>query len=339
MLESPTGASDGRTHDPMPMRPRRQPQPKPGRQTPAKKRPTVTIIGAGRLGTALGIALKEAGYRVDPVVTKRAATAKRAARLIGSPTKGLPLRKYLDSVTPAHLVIIATPDDAIAEVAADLARVFSQVSPQEKQQKRVALHTSGALSSEVLRPLRKSGFATGSMHPLVSVSEAQAGASWLTRAYFSVEGDEPAIRSAKQIVRDLGAQSFSIDAAEKALYHAAALMASPNLTALLDIALEMLSRCGVSSTQARKVLLPLVQSTFENLANQTPKAALTGTFKRRDLATVRKHVAAIKSQDLSDALTAYAILGMHSLSLSGSGADPKAVAIQKVLNKLLKKSR
>jgi predicted short-subunit dehydrogenase-like oxidoreductase (DUF2520 family) len=319
---------------------RRHLKPAPSRKRPARTKPTAAIVGAGRLGTALGIALKAAGYGVDVVVTKHAATAKRAARIIGSPTRGRPFSEYVASVhIPSGLLIIATPDDAIADVAAQLAAVFSRDSAKSKPHRLVALHTSGALSSEVLRPLQEQGFATGSLHPLVSVSEARAGANWLGRAHFSVEGDAPAVRLAKQIVRDFGAQSFLIDPATKALYHAAALMASPNTTALFDIALEMLNRCGVSRDQARRILLPLVKSTLENLSTQAPRTALTGTFKRRDLATVQKHIAAIESQNLSEALMAYAILGQRSLSLTKSGRDPKAVEIQRVLSELLRKVR
>ena len=77
--------------------------------------------------------------------------------------------------------------------------------------------------------------------------------------FFSVEGDTAARRVGERIVRDLGGQAFTIAAASKPLYHAAALMASPNLTALVDIALEMLSRCGLSANRSRRVLLPLLE--------------------------------------------------------------------------------
>ena len=290
-------------------------------------RPSVSIIGAGRVGTALGLALKAANYRVEIVVTKHRVSARRAATLIGPQTVGLVedqldglSRSQLASFNRASLTIIATPDDSIAPLAQRLATVFRfksiGLARREKSTPTVALHTSGALSSEVLKPLRKLGFAIGSLHPLLSISDPKSGANLFSRAFFSVEGDAPAVRVARSIVRNLGGRTFSIPADAKALYHAAALTASPNIIALFDIALEMLSSCGLSRRRARQVLLPLVESTLANLKLQDPKLALTGPFKRGDAATIRKHIAAMRSADLHDALAAYALLGRRSLAMA-----------------------
>ena len=125
------------------------------------------------------------------------------------------------------------------------------------------------------------------------------------------------------LVRQLGGQSFQIRPEMKALYHAAALMASPNLTALFDIALEMLTRCGMSPIRARHVLLPLVESTLANLVRQDPRSALTGTFKRGDLATTVKHINAMKAEKLIEALQAYVVLGNRSLTLANHPRNEK----------------
>jgi len=239
----------------------------------------------------------------------------------------------------SSLLIISTPDDAIQDVASRLASSLESTLSTESGRRRgkVALHTSGALSSAVLEPFKKQGYSVGSLHPLVSISDSRTGAEWLTRAYFSLEGDASAIRTGKRVVRDFGGQAFEIDAEAKALYHAAALMASPNMTALFDVALEMLSRCGLSRNKAQKVLLPLVESTVHNLSAQDPSRALTGTFKRGDLTTVRKHITAIESQNLSEALKVYVLLGLHSLRLAGA-SDPQANEIKKILERALKES-
>lgn len=229
------------------------------------------------------------------------------------------LPKHRELLDQSSVILISTPDDAIASVAAELAALPRfRTAPATSL---VVLHTSGALTSDVLAPLRQHGIAVGALHPLVSISEGRSGADWLTRAFFSVEGDARATRLARQIVNDLGAEAFTIKASAKPLYHAAALMASPNLTALIDIAFEMLSRCGLTANQSQKVLLPLLRSTIENLATADPSHALTGTFKRGDIATVRKHVAAISSQKLYDALEAYVLLGRRSMKLANHKAS------------------
>jgi len=239
------------------------------------------------------------------------------------------------------VILIATPDDVIAEVARELA---SRLPPrpgsrnQERRTIQVAMHTSGALSAEMLAPLKRRGLSTASFHPLVSISDPVKGAEWLARAFFGLEGDAAAIHIAKRIVRDLGGQSFTIKASNKPLYHAAALMASPNLTALFDIAMEMMNRCGLPLAQARKVLLPLLESTLENLSKQNPARALTGTFKRGDVATVRKHLEAIASQKLYDALDAYILLGRRSLSFT-KDTPANAKAIEKLLRRASAQTR
>ena len=286
------------------------------------KRPSVLIVGAGRLGTAMGLALKAKGYEIDVVVTRRLVAARQAARAFGPGTMALSAPQLLrfsarlqDCLNRCSLVLIATPDDSIARIAEQLAVIFK--SKSVRSLRRIALHTSGALSARVLRPLRSAGFATGSLHPLISISDSRSGSETLASAFFSVEGDPKAVRVASSLVRDLGGRSFRIDSRRKALYHAAAVTAAPNMTALFDIALEMLGRCGLSPQRARQVLLPLAESTLANLARQDPAQALTGTFKRGDVATVEKHLAALKSANLPQALAAYVLLGQRSLSLVG----------------------
>lgn len=279
------------------------------------------IVGAGRLGTAMGLALKARGYDIDVVVTRRPVAARLAATAFGPGTMALSALQLTrfgprlqDRLTHCSIVLIATPDDIIPGIAQQLAVLFKAKSA--RLPRRIALHTSGALSSAVLGPLRSAGFAVGSLHPLVSISDPRSGSKALARAFFSVEGDPAAIRGASSLVRDLGGRSFKIDSRRKALYHAAAVTAAPNMTALFDIALEMLGRCGLSPQRARQVLLPLAESTLANLATQDPARALTGTFKRGDVSTVEKHLAALKSANLPQALAAYVLLGKRSLSLA-----------------------
>lgn len=290
------------------------------------KRHSVAIIGAGRLGTALGLALKEKGHKIKLVVTHRSSTARRAAKIFGSRTLALSSlqlnqlgARQDDLLNRCSLILIATPDDRIPSIVAALAPLLTPDSAR-----RVALHTSGALAADVLGPLRSARMAVGSLHPLVSISDSRSGARALTRAFFSVEGDPQAVRAAKSLVKQLGGQSFNIDSGRKALYHAAAVTAAPNMTALFDIALEMLGRCGLSARRARQVLLPLVESTVANLATQDPARALTGTFKRGDLSTVRKHIAALNSANLPQALAAYLLLGQRSISLARKGKSNRA---------------
>lgn len=300
----------------------------PGKQrkTSARK-PTVSIIGAGRLGTAFARALSNHGYTIEAVVAGTSRHAEKAAALVSRPSPLALTSKQLDQLPASDILFITTPDDAIEEAARQLAaRIESGRMKQGKSRIRTALHASGALSSAVLESIRGAGFATGSLHPLVSVSDPLQGARSLSSAFFCVEGSVAAVRVALRIVRALGAQSFSISAGDKALYHAAAVMASGHTTALFDIVLEMLARCGLTEARARSVLLPLLKSTLENLYLTDPAHALTGTFARADTATVRRHLAALHSQKMAGALAAYVLLGERSLRLAKrAGANPDSL--------------
>jgi len=274
--------------------------------TKRKQKPTVSIIGAGRLGTTLAVALSRKGYSIESLVARHAQTARKAAGLLNGDTQALAAKQF-NLLKPADLFLIATPDDQVASVAAELAKL-------DLDRKPAALHTSGALSAEVLSPLRKKGWSTGSIHPLVSVTDG--GRAELRGAFWSLEGDKEALRIGKAIVDDLGGESFSIRSEDKPLYHAAAVMSAGNVVALFDVAIEMLVRCGLSRKTARGILQPLIASTVQNLETRDPVDALTGTFARGDIETVKLHIAALEKRKLSDATELYRLLGRRSLKLA-----------------------
>lgn len=270
-----------------------------------KQKPEVSIIGSGRLGTTLAVVLARRGYPIQSLVARTLQSARKAARFLDAEVQVLAAKK-LHSLRPASVFLITVPDDQIAGVAEELSRVDFNSGRGP-----TAFHTSGALSSDVLKPLRKKGWHTGSIHPLVSVSHAGVP---LEGGFWSVEGDKPAVRTGKAMVRDLGGKSFSIRTEDKPLYHAAAVMVSGNVVALFDVALEMLAGCGLKRQTAQEILLPLITSTVRNLETKDPAHALTGTFSRGDLETVKRHLAALSGNH--DALELYRLLGKRSLKLT-----------------------
>ena len=290
-----------------------------------KEKPSVSVIGTGRLGTALAVALAAQGYEIRSLVARRIGSARKAATLVDEAAPALsktapvqhssavaankPNASTADQIRllpQADLFLISVPDDQIATVAAQLSKL-------QLRRKPVALHTSGALSSDVLSPLAAQGWSVGSVHPLISIPDANAP---LRGAFWSVEGDQRAVRVAKMLVRDLEGTSFSIRAADKALYHAAAVMTSGSVTALFDVALEMLVAAGLTRRTARRVLQPLLVSTVQNLETKDTRDALTGTFSRGDVETVKRHLASLKQHNLADALELYCSLGKRSLKIA-----------------------
>lgn len=293
-----------------------------------KKKPTLTIIGPGRLGMALGLALSKSNYPINALVGRERQQTKRAARLLDVQPRVV-VAKDLSRLHVSDLVLITTPDDQIPSVAEEL----SQKS--QWNGRPVVLHTSGALSSEILNPLAKLGWHTGSIHPLVSVSDSLEGANSFAGTYWCLEGDKVALKLSKTLVADLKGRSFSINSADKPLYHASAVMTSGNVVAVFDIALDMLSECGLTKSDAQKVLLPLLRSTVDNLVTRNPSAALTGTFSRGDVATVDRHINSLSKKRLAEALEVYRLLGKKSLKLAAAkGLNP--TARKKIEKKLTK---
>ena len=261
----------------------------------------------------MAIALDRKKYKITSVVARRFETAARAAQQILPPPEIL-TAENLAALPPSDIVFITTPDPEIEPTAMRLA------ANRNFNSETIFLHTSGSLSSAVLSRLKNVGANTGSLHPLVSVSDSGAGAERFAGAFFCVEGERRAVAAAKQIAADLGGESFEINPEFKTLYHAAALMTAGHLVALFDVAAETLSRCGVEESEARRILLPLAQSAVENLGRQTPAAALTGTFARADAETMQRHLESLTTNEA--ALRVYVELGKRSIELaSEQGAD------------------
>ncbi|HEY1402882.1 MAG TPA: DUF2520 domain-containing protein, partial [Pyrinomonadaceae bacterium] len=240
------------------------------------------------------------------------------------------------------LILVTTPDDQIAQVAAHLAAVSVTRSTQPPHGRpRVVLHTSGALSSDTLAPLGEHGYSLGSLHPLVSISDLAGGARNLRGAFYCLEGEARALTAARKIVRALDGRSFSVAARDKALYHAAAVITSGHTVALFSLASDLLALCGLTDACARRVLLPLLASTLDNLRAHAPDEALTGTFARADLSTVRKHLAALREAG-HGATAVYALLGERSLQVAArrNEFDSSVVAqIARLLRQALSASR
>jgi len=284
----------------------------------AKSKPSLTIIGAGRLGTALAIALSRVGYPIHSLVSRRRARLKQAAALLDGNVSLLVL-KELQQV--GNIVLITTPDDQLPSVTTHLGALEIN-----RQQLHIALHTSGAVSSKILSPLSDRRWHVGSIHPLVSVSDSLSGAESLQSAFWCLEGDRKALQQARRIVEDLRGNSFSIKSSAKPLYHAAAVMSSGNVVALFDTALDMLERSGLKRDKAHKVLMPLLQSTLINLRKSSPAKSLTGTFSRGDIATVERHLKALAGRDVHDARELYRLLGRKSLLLATENGLHRATA-------------
>lgn len=244
--------------------------------------PRVTIIGAGRMGQGLGLALKRRGYKI--------ALVARTARDVTPPLM-LHQGSRAEATSGAELVLIATPDDAIASVAAELAAEGAITRDQ------VVLHLSGLLDRNALLPLEETGAGCGSFHPLQSVAEAATAAERLKGAYVGIEGDDRALVAAERLANTLRMIPVRIPAAAKPAYHAGAAFVANYTVALVGVAERLARAAGVPPEIAARIYLPLLGGAVANLNAMGPAAALTGAVRRGDEQTIRAHLDALSAED------------------------------------------
>jgi predicted short-subunit dehydrogenase-like oxidoreductase (DUF2520 family) len=245
---------------------------------------SLAIIGAGRVGRALGRGLREHGWKIGAVVTRSEPSARRAVRFIGA---GKPCAVMTRQILASPVILIATPDDKIAVVAQELARIG-----EEELLGKIVLHASGAMDSGVLDSLHAHGAAVGSMHPLQSFSGVSVPS--LEGKVFTIEGETQAVRVARRIARALGGSPVRIAGSKKLLYHAAAAMAAGHVLAVEEAATQLLLSLGMKRSEAVRALLPLTRQVLENFETLGPRAAWTGPLSRGDFQVVLAHLDALK---------------------------------------------
>ena len=264
------------------------------------KRPSVAIVGAGRLGSALARELLQAGYAIAEIVTRQSQEPLKRASVLG--IQGAHVSTYAEAVLNAQLIWFCVPDGEIANVARALA---SRVEWNGK----CAFHSSGALPSDELRALRRRGASVASVHPLMTFVHGPRPS--LQGVSFGLEGDRRALSLARKVVKEIGGEAFLIRKQDKTTYHAWGSFASPLLVALLATAEEVAHKSGVSPQAARKRMMPILSQTLENYGKLGPAAAFSGPIIRGDVETVRQHLKVLRK--IPDARKVYMALAKAAL--------------------------
>jgi predicted short-subunit dehydrogenase-like oxidoreductase (DUF2520 family) len=284
-----------------------------------KIRSGIGIIGAGRLGTTLGLSLQRAGHAVTAVASQRADSASAfAGRLSGA--------EALDAATlvaRCELVLLVTPDGAIAELAAALPWAAGQQ----------VVHCSGSLDLTVLDPARARGALRGCLHPLQSFPERFGDARRFHGIACGVEGDGALAARLEKLCSALGATSFSLAGVDRPRYHAAAVLASNYVVALHAAAAQAWTLAGLPEGRAREALAPLTQGVADAVRRLPLSAALTGPIARGDAATIARQIAALG--DAPELQQLYQRLGAALLSLPLELTEEQRVALESVLRKAL----
>jgi predicted short-subunit dehydrogenase-like oxidoreductase (DUF2520 family) len=267
---------------------------------------TITLLGAGNLAQALGPALKSAGYKIDFVAARETASSRRRAAMLAG-TLEARTQSLNDAGPTSNIVWICHTDDALAETAKLLARKAGWTG-------KIVLHSSGALSSDVLSPLKRKGASTASLHPMMTF--VPGATPRMEEVPFAVEGDTRAVAVARRIVHDLGAESFAIKKTAKPLYHALGSFSSPLIVAALVTAERVGRSAGLTASQTRRVMTPILRQTMKNYAERGAAAAFSGPIKRGDVNTVLRHLKELRrvpgASDVYRALVKSALVDLPS---------------------------
>ena len=249
-----------------------------------KTKPTISIVGPGNLGSALATELARIGHPIRHIVSRRNSPGVSAACALARRVKA----KFIvldEALLDSDIVWITVPDDAIAEVAHQLAATQSWKG-------RIVLHPSGARSSDELSALKKKGAAVASAHPMMTFVRERRP-QWRD-VPFDIEGDDAAVRAAYEIAAALGASPFVLKKEHKTLYHAFGSFASPLVIALMSAMEQVAEAAGVPPENAKTMVWPLLSRTLDNYRKRDAAHAFSGPLVRGDLQTVRKHLSELK---------------------------------------------
>ena len=292
-----------------------------------RPRPPVALVGAGAVARALGLRLSEAGYPIAGVVSRRRGPAETLACVLRAPVASDQLR---DIPQAAELVVLAVPDDQLADLAETLAE-----APRSWAGTVVA-HTSGAVAASVLDPLRDLGATTLSFHPVQTLPRG-ADAAALEGVTVGLEGGPRGVAAGVELAVTTGLRYLVLEAEAKPRYHLASAMASNLLVTLVGMVQEVTTSIGLDRDEAMGVLRPLLQGTLDNLSTTTPEEALTGPVARGDLGTLKAHGLALR-EHLPHLVPAYAALSVEAVRLAvraGTLAPERARDVLNLMEKMV----
>ncbi len=275
------------------------------------------VVGAGRVGAVLGAALRLAGHEVVAVSAVSEASRARAADLLPD----VPVRPVDEVVRAADLVLLAVPDDALAELVTGLAATGAF------RRGALVAHTSGRHGLDVLAP---AGGLPLALHPVLPFAGTRVDLHRLNGTSFGVTAPEPLRPVAEALVVEMGGEPVWLTEAQRPLWHAALAHGANHLTTLVASSADLLRTAGVE--QPGQVLAPLLGAALDG-ALRAGDAALTGPVARGDAGTVRAHldVLAQVAPEVLPSYVAMARLTADRAIASGRLAPDRAWALLEVL--------
>ena len=256
---------------------------------------SLNLIGAGRVGSTLTRLWTASGrVRLQAVCGRDLGRAEAAATALAGPGTRPQAVSAPDRLGPADLWLLTVPDQAIAPLALALAGCSGAAHAGVRP---VALHCSGFLPAAALAPLAERGWAVASAHPALSFADPQRAAAQFAGTACALEGDPQACAVARSLFEAIGGRCFDLAAADKPLYHAAAVFSSNFAPVLQALAAELWQRTGMPDELVGPLWQGFVRQVGDNLLALGPAAALTGPAARGERAVLDAEAAALAALD------------------------------------------
>jgi predicted short-subunit dehydrogenase-like oxidoreductase (DUF2520 family) len=270
------------------------------------RNPTTFIVGAGPVATAIAGALRLGGVPVLGLWARRAAPARTAGSIAGvAAFSSAPP----DILLETEVVILAVRDQVITEVAKML------LGTGLINKRHVLLHCAGAASAkELLGAVATQVAGIGTLHPLSAIVDGRLSMRALKGTVFGVEGDDVGRTSAAKLASAIGGVVLPLDGTQMASYHAAAALASNYIVSAIDAAAAVLAGAGVAQDRAAQALIPLAEGALRNIAAHGTTGGLTGPVRRGDLATVVRHLEAVR--DRPELVEIYRVLARRAVEIA-----------------------
>jgi predicted short-subunit dehydrogenase-like oxidoreductase (DUF2520 family) len=265
----------------------------------------IGFIGAGKVGTSLGIYFQNKGFHISGYYSRSSDSCIQSA----TRTESNCFNNLKQLSASSDIIFITTSDDQIDSIVKQLCE-DSCLKPGQ-----LIVHTSGALSSTILYPVKAFGCFTYSMHPLQAFADIDKSILDLPNTYFCIEGDNERISILEDILITCKNPYFQASSEQKILYHASACMLSNYLVTLIHNSLILMEDIQPDSSAAFKAMLPLVNSTIQNVLKFGTKDALTGPIARGDIETIKIQFEAISSSS-KEQLPLYLCMAKETLKLA-----------------------
>ncbi|OBI07020.1 oxidoreductase [Mycolicibacter heraklionensis] len=280
----------------------------------------VGVISAGRVGTALGVALE----RAEHVVVACSAISEESRQRARHRLPDSLIRPAPDVASDAELLLLAVPDTELAGIVSGLAATGAVRAGT------IVMHTSGATGIGVLAPLTEQGCLALAIHPAMTFTGSEEDIDRLSESCFGITAaDEIGFAIAEALTLEIGAEPFRVEESARTLYHAALCHGANHLVTVIDDALAALraalpGRLGSNVAEdpdgiAERVLGPLVRAALANTLRDG-HAALTGPVARGDSATLARHLGVLARVD-TDLAEAYRTNALRTAHRAGAADD------------------